>query len=127
MPAERARILVANEPRAYREVLAGVLRELRPHLHVVLGDPASLDQDAGALRPRLLICSQLTDRIADGPWSWILLYPDGDQQAVVQVEGRRTDLPTVGLDDLLDVIDAVAPPDPDPDPAPADAARAVPG
>ena len=52
---EKLQVLVANEPCAYREVITGVLRELRPHIEVNAGEPDGLDGEVARLRPHLVV------------------------------------------------------------------------
>lgn len=100
-------ILVANEPRTYRDMLATELPQLRPALHVRATDPGELDPVLADLRPLLVICSQLTSAIAAHATVVIVLYPDGQDQAVVAVAGKRWVLSGPRLADLLAAIDAI--------------------
>jgi hypothetical protein len=54
------RILLANEPRSHREVFAGALRALRPHLEVITVKPDALEGEAPRLRPDAVVCSRIT-------------------------------------------------------------------
>ncbi len=56
------RVLVANEPSYYREVIAAGLSHLRPRLEVVTIDPAELDGAVIREAPQIVICSRLTVR-----------------------------------------------------------------
>jgi hypothetical protein len=49
------RILVTVKPRMYRESLALSLHRNRPHFEVMIAPDASLDGQAGGLRPHLLV------------------------------------------------------------------------
>ncbi|MDP9472703.1 MAG: hypothetical protein M3Q71_18895, partial [Chloroflexota bacterium] len=77
----RLRVLVASEPRAYREVLAGTLAELRPRLLVHLLEPAELDETTRLLRPALVVCSQLSAVVQAHAGAWLLLPPEGAARA----------------------------------------------
>lgn len=55
------RTFLANEPRAYREVIAAALRELRPRIEVFITEPEDLDAAVLQRTPHLVVCSQLTE------------------------------------------------------------------
>ena len=106
----KACIVVANEPRAYREVLTAALHELRPHIEVISIEPDDLDRNISHRRPRLVVCSRLTEVVERCCDAWILLYPHRENRAVISVAGRRTVVTNVEFCHLLAVIDEVAPP-----------------
>ncbi len=100
---------MANEPRAYREVLAGTLAELRPCLLVHLLEPAELDETTRWLRPALVICSQLSAVVRAHAGAWLRLPVWGAEPAEIGTgeSGREflaSDLATV-LDASTAVID----------------------
>jgi hypothetical protein len=103
-------VIVANEPRAYREALAAALHELRPHIEVICIEPDDLEGTVCAHSPRLVLCSRLTEAVERCSDAWILLYPDRENRAVISVAGRRTVVPNVELSQLLSAIDKVASP-----------------
>ena len=103
-------IVVANEPRAYREALAAALHELRPHLEVICIAPADLDAKVSHSSPRLVLCSRLTEAVETCCDAWILLYPNRENRAVISVAGRRTVVTNVEFSHVLSVIDEVEPP-----------------
>ena len=103
-------IVVANEPRAYREVLTGALQELRPHIEVISLEPGDLEGKVCEYSPRLVLCSRLTEAVERCSDAWILLYPNRENRAVISVAGRRTVVTDVEFSHLLAVIDELAPP-----------------
>jgi hypothetical protein len=103
-------IVVANEPRAYREALAAALHELRPHIEVICIEPNDLEGTVCAYRPRLVLCSRRTEAVERCSEAWILLYPERENRAVISVAGRRTVVPDVEFAQLLSVIDELEPP-----------------
>ena len=103
-------IVVANEPRAYREALAAALHELRPHIEVICIEPADLDRNVCQYSPRLVLCSRLTEAVETCCNAWILLYPNRENRAVISIAGRRTVVTEVEFSHLLAVIDELAPP-----------------
>ena len=102
-------IIVANEPRAYREALAAALHGLRPHIEVICIEPDDLVGTVCQYSPRLVLCSQLTEALERCSNAWILLYPDRENRAVISVAGRRAVVPNVEFSQLLSVIDELEP------------------
>ena len=100
------RVLVATETRSYREALAAVLPELRPRLVVHAVEPAALDELV-ALRPTaLVVCGRLTAAVRAHARAWLVLYPDGEDRAVVSVEGHERAIAHPELADVLAAADA---------------------
>jgi hypothetical protein len=99
------RILVANDPRSYREVIAAAVQALRPHIEVILVAPGDLQREVTRLAPQLVICSELTPGVEHGPHTWILLYPEGRTEAIISVEGHITTSGDLEFDRLLRLID----------------------
>ena len=99
-------IVVANEPRAYREALARAFRVRRPEVTVYMAEPTALDRAVLERAPALVVCSALSAVVETGPRAWIVLYPGGADRAVLSVAGVRRALAGVALDDLLATIDA---------------------
>jgi hypothetical protein len=98
-------VVVANEPLAYREVLAATLREIRPHVEMVVVEPDELDLATALHEPRLVVCSQLTDAIERGSGAWALLYPGGATWSELSFAGNRTRYSHVDLVQLLAFVD----------------------
>ncbi len=98
------RILVANEPCTYREAITDALRELRPQIEVSAIEPDGLDGEVARLRPHLVVCSRITAPV-HALLAWVMLYPDGENRAVLSIVGECTTVANVKLDDLLSVID----------------------
>jgi hypothetical protein len=97
------RILMANEPRSHREVFAGALRALRPHVEVITVRPDALEGEAPRLRPDAVVCSRVTPalRTATGRWMEVRLE-DGTLRVVTSDAGRFHD---PGIDVLLQFVD----------------------
>jgi DNA-binding IclR family transcriptional regulator len=98
-------ILVANEPLVYRDVLGSQLPRLRPGLAVLRVDPAELDEAVARLRPRLVICNEVTDRIRQFATAALVLDPLGTNRAVLTVDGQDQVLLNPRLADLLAAVD----------------------
>lgn len=103
---EKMQVLVANEPCAYREAIADVLRELRPHIEVDAVEPDGLDGEVARLRPHLVVCSRITAAVST-LLAWVMLYPDGENRAVISTAGEQVTVDNIGFDDLLSAIDRI--------------------
>ena len=99
------RVVVANEPRAYREAIATVFQALRPLVVVIDVEPVHLDQEVLDRTPQLVICSWLTETVRARSLSWVVLYPDGNSRAVINVAGEQTTVTDIEFDRLLSVVD----------------------
>lgn len=104
MPATM-RIIIANEPRSYRTVLAATIQRLRPDIEVITLEPEDLDDGIIWLTPAVVLCSQLTPTVRQQAVSWVLLYPGYETRTVVNVVGQHTAGGDMGLDEVLSVID----------------------
>jgi hypothetical protein len=102
-------IVVGNAPRAYREVLAAALMQLRPDMEVCAVDPADLDAKLLRLTPQLVVCSELTRAVEGGSFTWVLLYPDGATRAEICARGERTCVGDLEFAQLLDLLDQPQP------------------
>lgn len=107
----RVCVLVANEPRVYREALAGALAALRPEASVVAVEPAELDGMVIRTRPDLVFCSSLAPAVEAGSRAWTLLYPDGTPRVETSVNGEREVVADLGLAAALAEGRATAPGD----------------
>ncbi len=99
------RVLVATEPRAYREVMAGALQELRPGAEILLVEPDDLDAALTRLRPHLVVSSRSVETLPDCPLAWVILYPAGVTTALICVDGHRTTLGDLPFQRLLSLVD----------------------
>ncbi len=103
----KVRVLLANEPRAYREAMASAFRRLRPDAEIVVAESDELDEQIRDLRPHLVLSSQPARSLEDRPLPHVLLYPEGESKALVNIDGQQTTIADVDLEDLLWVIDRV--------------------
>ena len=99
------RVLVANAPLSYRQAMAGAIEMLRPNVEVLLGEPEALDADVGRLSPDVVVCSHVTPLVENRVLAWVYLYPEGDRQATISIDGLRVETGGVELEDLLSLID----------------------
>ena len=98
-------VLVANELRYYREVIANVVLMLRPDIEVRTVEPKLLDHELGHLNPDLVVCSRATPAIRTRCSAWVELYPDGEPLALVCIDGQSSLVHGIELDSLLSIID----------------------
>lgn len=105
--ARPRRILIANEPRAYREVLTAALQALRPQVQALVVEPSDLDDFVERLAPDLVICSRVSETVRMRAEAWVMLYPDRTDQAVVALGGRCREIRCLDLAAMLGLIDAL--------------------
>lgn len=102
---EHIRVMVANEPRSYREAIGSALGELRPETQVTVASPEELDGAVLSLHPHVVVCSKLTDAVREHVLTWIVLYPDGKPLVVVSVDGEETHPADLMVDGLMEIVD----------------------
>lgn len=103
--AQQLTVLLANEPRAYRDTIAVALGLLRPEIEVVVTDPETLDETVMLHAPQVVICSYLTSVVETQVPTWILLYPDGAMGALIHLRGARTAMSEIDLEGIVGLID----------------------
>jgi hypothetical protein len=87
------RILLANEPRSHREVFAGALRALRPHLEVI------------TVKPDAVVCSRITPALRTATGSWMEVRIENGKLRVRTTDTGSSRDPDPGLDVLLQFVD----------------------
>lgn len=103
--AHQMSVVLANEPRAYRETIAVALGMLSPQATVYVVEPDNLDDFVIEHKPQVVLCSELTDAVKTHVPTWAVLYPDGTENAVVQIEGRPVTMPNIELNGIVRLID----------------------
>ena len=103
--SENIRVLVANEPLAYREVISAAFKMLRPHVRVHATDPTDLDKAFLRLSPRFVVCSRATTLIEHEAPAWVELYPDHTSKAVACLIGEKTAFDAMDFNTLLSILD----------------------
>jgi hypothetical protein len=103
------RVVVAIEPRSYRQVIGRALQALRPHLEVVVLDPGTLEAGVARMEPHLVFADR-PNAFAPrgGPVGspvWVEFRPYEKPPARVCLAGRRWELEEVDLPDLLAIVD----------------------
>lgn len=102
-------VLVAIEPRSYRQAIGQAIQALRPHVEVVILDPDTLGAGVRRLDPHLVFANRPD---APGPEggstrrsAWVEFRPYEEPPARVCLAGRRWELEEVELADLLSIVD----------------------
>jgi len=101
----RPRVLMANEPRAYREGIAAVISQLRPAVEVETVEPDALDDSIKRYVPDMVICSKATETLKSRVRVWVELYPENGAISVASIGGRRMEYTEIQLPDLLSIVD----------------------
>jgi hypothetical protein len=99
------RVVVANRPAVYREVISAALELLRPSAEVFVADPEDLDRECLRLLPQFVVCSRVTETVEKTVPAWVELYRKHGPVSEVSIRGRRTILESVDLAELLDILD----------------------
>ena len=101
------RILVAIEPKMYREVLALHFRQERPLSKVVLASPQTLQAEAERTRPHLIVANEVPPELKEeiGVFFWVELSTDDGLVASISADGYSTTIQDVSLQDLLAAVD----------------------
>jgi hypothetical protein len=98
------RILFANEPRTYRQAMAGAIEKLRPQDEVVVAKPEQLDEQVERLRPHVVICSRVSPTVRRIAHSWVELYPNHGELSYVSVGGEVSEVSGLDFEALLSVL-----------------------
>lgn len=104
----KMRVLMANEPRSFREVFTSILQTLRPNIEVIEVDPEDLDPEVERLRPDLVVCSRISSALEGEAPSWILLYPENEPAGMVYTTGGLSTFNDLDLDRLISIVDRAA-------------------
>jgi hypothetical protein len=102
------RVLLANEPRSYRESIAAVFRKLRPGLQVKVVEPEALESNVVRFVPDVAICSRVTCAVRERVPVWVELYPEHAAHSVASEGGSRTEFAEIQLFDLIGILDRAA-------------------
>ena len=99
------RVLVANEPLAYREVISAAFKELRPQMDVHTTEPVDLDKELLRLAPGLVVCSRTTVLVEHKAPAWVELYREHTSGAIVSLAGTKTTFDEMDFGTLLSILD----------------------
>lgn len=98
------RIMVAIEPRSYREVIGEAIWALRPHHDVVIVDPSALEWEVARLDPELVVASQPNTVEPRGRPAWIDFRPY-DETTAICLDGEYSENANPEFAELLSVVD----------------------
>jgi hypothetical protein len=97
-------IIIANEPRSYRDALAGVLEQTRPGDGVISVDPEHVEEALRRWPGALVVCSEVSTVVDELAGAWVRLGEDGEVAVLSEPEVGA--MPhRVGLDAVLDAVD----------------------
>lgn len=103
------RLVVAIEPRSYRQVIGDAIRSMRPHVEVTVLEPGTLGAGVGRLDPELVFADRPDtfgpEGGSTGRSAWVEFHPYEEPPARVCLAGRRWELERVELADLLSIVD----------------------
>ena len=105
------RIMVAVNPRIYREVLALSLHQHRPNAEVLLCPPEVLDREAGRFEPHLVVLDDNDGAAPDGlseVLSRVEILFGASMDARIGVDGQTREVKDICTEDLLAVVDEAA-------------------
>lgn len=99
-------IVVAIEPRAYREAIGEAIGMLRPNLSVRVIESGLLGAELSRTNPALVLCNGTMEPTLDGlPNRVVFRGDESDSAATVRLDGRQADVERLELDDLLRIVD----------------------
>ena len=99
-------VIVAIEPRSYRQIIGQAIQDLRPHVEVVVLAPDTLVAGVVRLEPDLVFAHRPAASSPTGGPAWVELRPYERPPARVCLAGRQWELEEVALEDLLSLVDA---------------------
>lgn len=102
------RIVVATEPRCYRETIAGAFAWLRPNDEVITVEPNDLEREVVVLEPDMVLCSAASPVIAEHGRTWVILRNDINLLTEISIGGERTSYEDIQLAGLLAIADRTA-------------------
>lgn len=105
MNGRKVQVIVAIEPRSYRQVIGEAIRVLRPHIEVVVLDPDTLRAGVRRLAPELVFANQPDTCVSAERSAWVEFRPYEKPSARICLAGRRWELEEVELEDLLSIVD----------------------
>ncbi len=87
------RLVVAIEPRSYRQVIGEAIRALKPHVEVTVLEPGMLGVGVRCLKPNLVFADQPDtfgpEGVGTGGGAWVEFCPYEKPPTQVCLAGRR--------------------------------------
>jgi len=109
-PPRKVRVVLANDPRSYREAMAAVIRHARPGVVVETADPEALDAFMTSPGPDMVVCSEVTDAVRSKVPVWVELYPEHGSHSFASIRGDLQEHDDMQLPDLLAIVDRAVDP-----------------
>ncbi|MDP9475056.1 MAG: hypothetical protein M3R38_05085 [Actinomycetota bacterium] len=102
------KLVVAMEPRSYREAIGTFFREVRENLEVSVAEPVTLGEMVTSFNPDLVFSSD-PKTPSTGRWpAWLEFHSGTYGQAVtLYLDGECSKIEDVDLGDLLSIVDRV--------------------
>lgn len=97
-------VLVAMEPRSYREVIGCAIMGLRPDIAVSVIEPEMLLVETARLEPEVVIHSRPGEPLT-GVVTWIGVPEDPALPATIHRGGRRSEVAGFDLEQLIAILD----------------------
>ena len=98
-------VIVAIEPRSYRQVIGEAIRASRPGVEVGVLDPDTLGAAVGYLEPELVFANRPDTFAPNGRTARVEFLPYEHPPARICLAGRRRELKEVELADLISIVD----------------------
>ncbi len=92
---------MANELRAYREVIAAVIHQPRPGVEVKTVEPDTIDGSILRVSYDMVALSKATDALKGRVRIWVELYPEHAAHSVASIGWRLIAYTEIQLPDLL--------------------------
>jgi hypothetical protein len=101
------RVLVANSPRMYREILALAIQRARPNFEVLIADPQTLDGQVESLAPHALVRDDdgVQTWSPDGVVCWVGIIIENHLNASISVDGKISEIHDASLEEFLAALD----------------------
>lgn len=97
-------VLVAIEPRSYREVIGCAIAGLRPDISVSVVEPEELLAETARLEPEVVIHSRPEEPLA-GVVTWIGIPEDPAIPTTLYRGGHRSEVSGFDLEKLISILD----------------------
>ncbi len=104
-PEVNMTVLIAIEPRAYRQTIGYTVQALRPSYVVEVVDPDRLRAEVARRIPEVVLCSLSRTGMSDGGPTWVDFRPYAGPAGSISVDGEDLGLEAVELADLLSILD----------------------
>lgn len=102
------RILVAVNPRIYREVIGLSLHQYRPDAEVLICPPEALDREIGRFGPHLVVLDDSDGATPNGLSGFLYrveILLGASMDARISVDGQAREIKDICTEDLLTVVD----------------------